>query len=62
VRSATATARTEALLLKVRNPALRGASDELQSRFDKAFIQLLVGRLVAANEQIAEWDLGPAVP
>lgn len=57
VRTATATARTDVLLLKVRNPALRGASEELQSRFDKAFIQLLVGRLVSTNEQLAAWDL-----
>lgn len=57
VRTATATARTDVLVLKVRNPALRGASEELQSRFDKVFIQLLVGRLVATNEQLAAWDL-----
>ena len=54
VRTATAVADSEVLVLKVRNPALRGASDDLQSCFDKAFIKLLVGRLIAANEQLAE--------
>ena len=57
IRSASATARTDALLLKVRNPALRQASEALQSHFDKAFIRLLVSRLIATNEQLAEWDL-----
>jgi len=54
VRTATAVADSEVLVLKVRNPALRGASDDLQSCFDKAFIKLLVGLLIAANEQLAE--------
>lgn len=53
-RTATAVAQTEVMVLKVRNPALRGASEELQSRFDKAFIKLLVGRLIATSEQLAE--------
>lgn len=57
MRTATAVAETEVLVLKVRNPALREASEDLQSRFDKAFIKLLVGRLVATNEQLAEWEL-----
>ncbi|PTT18937.1 cyclic nucleotide-binding protein [Acidovorax sp. HMWF029] len=56
-RTATAVAETEVLVLKVRNPALRQASEDLQSRFDKAFIKLLVGRLIATNEQLAEWEL-----
>ena len=62
VRTATAVAESEVLVLKVRNPALRGASESLQSCFDKAFIKLLVGRLVATNEQVAEWDLVAAPP
>ncbi|MDH4426943.1 MAG: protein kinase [Acidovorax sp.] len=53
-RTATAVAQTEVLVLKVRNPALRGASEDLQSRFDKAFIKLLVGRLIATSEQLAD--------
>ncbi|GAB2534859.1 MAG: protein kinase [Giesbergeria sp.] len=62
LRTATAVAESEVLVLKVRNPALRGASEALQSCFDKAFIKLLVGRLVATNEQVAEWDLVAAPP
>ena len=42
--------------------ALREASEDLQSQFDKAFIKLLVGRLIATNEQLAEWDLVAAPP
>jgi len=61
-RTATAVAETEVLVLKVRNPALRGASEDLQSRFDKAFIKLLVGRLIATNEQVAEWEQGLSAP
>ena len=57
IRTATAVAETEVLVLKIRNPALREASEELQSRFDKAFIRLLVGRLIATNEQLAEWEI-----
>ena len=57
LRTATAVTETEVLVLKVRNPALREASEDLQSRFDKAFIKLLVGRLIATNEQVAEWEL-----
>lgn len=64
LRTATAVADTDVLVLKVRNPALRGASDDLQSCFDKAFIKLLVGRLIATNEQLAEWELvaAPTAP
>jgi len=64
IRTATAVSESEVLVLKVPNPALRGASDTLQSCFDKAFIKLLVGRLVATNEQLAQWDLvaAPAAP
>ena len=57
IRTATAVAETDVLVLKIRNPALREASEDLQSRFDKAFIKLLVGRLIATNEQLAEWEL-----
>lgn len=60
VRTATAVAETEVLVLKVPNAALREASEALQSHFDKAFIQLLVARLIATNEQLAEWDVAPA--
>ncbi|MFZ1498461.1 MAG: cyclic nucleotide-binding domain-containing protein, partial [Giesbergeria sp.] len=64
IRTATAVSESEVLVLKVPNPALRGASDTLQSCFDKAFIKLLVGRLVTTNEQVAQWDLvaAPVAP
>jgi CRP-like cAMP-binding protein len=56
VRSATAVAETEALVLVIENAALRRASEALQSRFDKAFIKLLVGRLISTTEQLGNWE------
>ena len=53
MRSATAVAQTDTLVIKVPNPALREASADLQSRFDKAFIKVLVKRLHAAHEALA---------
>jgi hypothetical protein len=29
----------------------------LQSCFDKAFIKMLVSRLIATNQQLSEWDM-----
>jgi eukaryotic-like serine/threonine-protein kinase len=52
VRTATAKALSNVLALEIRNDALRAASDELQMRFDKAFIQLLMSRLVASNQRV----------
>ena len=52
MRTATAKALTNVLALEIRNDALRAASDELQMRFDKAFIQLLMTRLVASNQRV----------
>ena len=64
VRSATVTAETDISVLKLKSVSVKQASVELQSCFDKAFIKLLVGRLIATNEQLAEWELvaapGPA--
>ena len=51
LRSATITARGDVVLLEIRNEALRSASHELQMQFDKAFIRLLVSRLVESNER-----------
>jgi eukaryotic-like serine/threonine-protein kinase len=56
-RSATAVAESDVLVLEVPNAALRGASEALQTRFDRAFIKLLVGRLIATNAQVSNWDL-----
>jgi eukaryotic-like serine/threonine-protein kinase len=54
LRSATATAESPVVVLEIRNEALRHASDELQLRFDKAFIALLVDRLMVTNEKLGE--------
>ena len=58
LRTATVVADTDVLVLEIRNTALRQASQDLQSRFDKAFINLLVGRLIATTEQVGNWDMG----
>jgi len=56
VRTATVTAESDIVVLKIRSESLKQASDELQIRFDKAFIALLVKRLIATNQQLAEYD------
>ena len=53
-RTATAIAETDVVLLEIKNDALRHASDELQNRFDKAFIQLLVRRLSQTTKRLGE--------
>ena len=50
-------AETDVLVLKVRNPSLMEASADLQSRFDKAFIKVLVSRLAATSKQLGAWEL-----
>jgi serine/threonine protein kinase len=57
VRSATVTAETDISVLKLKSISVKQASVELQSCFDKAFIKMLVTRLIAANQQLSEWDL-----
>ena len=57
VRSATVTAETDISVLKINSLSLQQASVDLQSCFDKAFINMLVTRLIASNQQLAEWDL-----
>lgn len=57
VRSATVTAEKEISVLKIKSASLQQASAELQSCFDKAFIKMLVTRLIATNQQLSEWDL-----
>lgn len=56
-RSATVVAETRVHVLKIQGASLRQASPELQSCFDKAFIKMLVTRLIATNRQLAEWDV-----
>ncbi|HUR89103.1 MAG TPA: serine/threonine-protein kinase [Ramlibacter sp.] len=51
-RTATAVAETAVLVLEIRNDALHHASDELQICFDKAFIDLLLHRLVDTTGQL----------
>ena len=57
LRSATVTAETDISVLKLKSVSVKQASVELQSCFDKAFIKMLVARLIAANQQLSEWDL-----
>jgi serine/threonine protein kinase len=52
IRTATAVAQLGALVLEIQNASLRKASDGLQGCFDRAFIKLLVKRLIATNEQL----------
>ena len=59
-RTATVVAATDIVVMKIQSASLREAPAELQGLFDKAFIRLLVARLIATNRQLAEWDL--AVP
>ena len=56
-RTATAVAESDVLVLEILNAALRQASEPLQTGFDKAFIRLLVARLIKTNEQVGNWDL-----
>ncbi len=57
VRSATAVAGSDVLALEIRNEALRHGSEELQTSFDKAFIKLLVNRLIDTTAQVGSWDI-----
>lgn len=57
MRTATALAETDVVVLEVPNGALRAASDDLQKRFDKVFIQLLVERLMATTAKVGNWGL-----
>ncbi|MES3001902.1 MAG: protein kinase [Pseudomonadota bacterium] len=54
IRTATAVAELGALVLEIQNASLRKASEGLQSCFDRAFIKLLVKRLIATNEQVGQ--------
>jgi eukaryotic-like serine/threonine-protein kinase len=57
VRSATAVAQGPVLMLEIRNAGLRKASDGLKGCFDRAFIKLLVNRLIATNAQVSNLDV-----
>ena len=51
-RTATAVAETAVLVLEIRNEALHHASDDLQICFDKAFIDLLLHRLMDTTGEL----------
>jgi CRP-like cAMP-binding protein len=51
-RTATAVAATAVLVLEILNQALRSASDDLQMCFDKAFIDVLLQRLMKTTEEL----------
>jgi eukaryotic-like serine/threonine-protein kinase len=53
-RTATAKAETAVLVLEILNQALHSASDELQNCFDKAFINLLIERLMKTTEELGK--------
>ncbi|HVZ42976.1 MAG TPA: protein kinase [Ramlibacter sp.] len=53
-RTATAIAESEVVVLEIKNEALRHASEDLQIRFDKAFIDLLVKRLMVTTEKLGK--------
>jgi eukaryotic-like serine/threonine-protein kinase len=65
-RTATAVAETAVLVLEIRNEALHRASEDLQICFDKAFIDLLLNRLMKTTEELGKHSgavsmpLGPA--
>ena len=53
MRLATVTASTAISLIEVDGDALLKASDRLQACFAKAFLNLMVARLDAANQRLA---------
>lgn len=57
VRTATAVANSDVLALEIHNTALRQATESLQTSFGRAFIRLLVNRLISTTEQVGNWDL-----
>ncbi len=52
-RSATITAASPVTLLKINADALEQASDNLQLRFNRAFLKILVKRLAFTNTELA---------
>jgi len=53
IRGTTVTASGDSRVVRVKNADLEDASDALRRRFDRAFINLLVDRLNAANAKLA---------
>lgn len=57
-RTASAKAETAVLVLEIKNEALHKASEELQICFDKAFIDLLLNRLMKTTEALRKQASG----
>jgi serine/threonine protein kinase len=56
MRTATATATSELMVLKIKCSSLKKANESLQGYFDRAFIRLLVDRLTSASRKLATLD------
>jgi eukaryotic-like serine/threonine-protein kinase len=56
VRTATAVATSAILALEIRNSALRQASESVQTCFGRAFIKLLVERLISTSAQVGHQE------
>ena len=54
LRNTTIRARNPVLVLEIRARALMGATDACQVQFNKAFMRILIDRLTAANQKLAE--------
>lgn len=52
-RSATITSSSEVMLIKIKADALMQASDNLQLKFNRTFLKILVKRLASANTELA---------
>ena len=60
-RTASVLADTAVLTLEIKSEALRRASEDLQMHFDKAFIDLLVHRLINANDELGRQNANALV-
>jgi CRP-like cAMP-binding protein len=54
LRGTTIRSRSAVLILEVKAEALRSATDACQVQFNKAFMRILIDRLTAANQKLAE--------
>jgi hypothetical protein len=54
LRGTTIRSRSGVLILEVKAEALRAATDACQVQFNKAFMRILIDRLTAANQRLAE--------
>jgi CRP-like cAMP-binding protein len=52
-RSASVTTATDSMIMKIRAADLAGASESCRRLFDRKFLETLVERLEAANQQSA---------